>query len=200
MLALNMLRDERHESADFLLGKGRDVLSISTVGNGHVARNIRLALLALELVEPYVVVRKVQGLNLSEDLVPLEEDRSISCRTTRAVEVPREKSVTIEWTVGGLLRVDETALLFAVWDSKLEAVLDGTVDCEAQPDWTILEPLLSPETPESVTSGHTEFGGGSQSGERIPATTFAAAASGRTAIPCRECTDQSPLAFPQAGW
>jgi hypothetical protein len=61
------------------LGNSVDVLSRDTKGNGHISRNIRLALLAAELVEPYVSVFRVNELRLSDDVVPLLTAGEESC-------------------------------------------------------------------------------------------------------------------------
>ncbi|EJK47549.1 hypothetical protein THAOC_33721, partial [Thalassiosira oceanica] len=54
------------------------------------------------------------------------------CRDTRAVEMPESSllsEVTVTWTVGGGLTVDETAIMHGRWD-----VLDGRIfDCASQP-------------------------------------------------------------------
>jgi hypothetical protein len=151
------------------LGTSLDIMTISEKGNGHVARNIRLALLANELVEPYLVLRTVNGLDLSDDIVPLVERGGSKCKTTKTVAVPHDsRTVTIEWTVGGSLVVDKSTLFYAQWDSSLEAVLD----CEEQPDMTKLEPKLSAATSLGATSGNTQFAGAHA--ERIPATVFSA--------------------------
>jgi hypothetical protein len=149
------------------LGTSLDIMNISPVGNGHVARNIRLALMALELVEPYVVIRTVQDLDLSEDLVPLEESTQ-NCPRPKEVAVSRT-SIDIDWTVGGALHVDESALFFGKWGTFDKSLLD----CETYPEWSPLETKLTPATAQSVTSGDTEFGGSTAA--RVPPTVFSAA-------------------------
>jgi hypothetical protein len=157
--------DEKEPTSN--LGTSLDIMNISPVGNGHVARNIRLALMALELVEPYVVVRTVQDLDLSEDLVPLEESTQ-NCPRPKEVAVPRT-SVDIDWTVGGALHVDESALFYGKWGAFDKTLLD----CQTYPDWSDFDAKLTPATARSVTSGDTEFGG--THAERVPPTVFSAA-------------------------
>jgi hypothetical protein len=150
------------------LGSSLDLMTNSATGNGHVARNIRLALLAAELVEPYAVIRTVNELDLTDDLVPLNNRSGpIACQSTKTVAVPHNsRKVVVRWTVGGALTVDKTVLYFAKWDAKLEAILD----CDAQPGidnnhLAALQKVLLPATPIGATSGTTQF---SQKGATPP--------------------------------
>jgi len=114
------------------LGSSLDVLNRDTIGNGHVSRNIRLALLAAEMVEPYVSIVAVNKLALTDDIVPLVQRAPKSCMDTKAVMVAKNaKEVDIEWTVGGSMTVDETKLWYAKWDE-----VAGDVDCWTHPSDT----------------------------------------------------------------
>ena len=114
------------------LGSSLDVLNENTKGNGHVSRNIRLALLAAEMVEPYVSIVGVNKLALSDDIVPMAQRTSQSCMDTKAVMVARNaKEVDIEWTVGGSMTIDNTELWYAKWDD-----ISGQVDCWKHPSDT----------------------------------------------------------------
>jgi len=107
------------------LGTSLDVLSRDTSGNGHVSRNIRVALLAADVVEPYLTITSVNNLTLSTDILPLT---GRNCKRMNAVKVPQTLSeVTVEWTVGGALEIDETQLYYGNWNSV------SGVDCMAQP-------------------------------------------------------------------
>eukprot|EP00957_Ditylum_brightwellii_P192744 14676033-Ditylum_brightwellii.AAC.1 len=53
------------------LGTSHDPFNTNSQGNGHISRNIRLALLALDLVQPYVSIVGANGLALRDDVVPL---------------------------------------------------------------------------------------------------------------------------------
>jgi hypothetical protein len=111
------------------LGSSLDVLSRATKGNGHVSRNIRLALLAAELVEPYVSIVAVNKLALSDDVVPMTKREPRSCMDTKAVVIAKNsKEVYIEWTIGGAMTVDLTELWVAKWDDVADEV-----DCWTQP-------------------------------------------------------------------
>ena len=138
------------------LGTSLDIMSNSPDGNGHVARNIRLALLAAELVEPYVVIRSVNELDLTDDLVPLTEDQSDprTCQTTKTVAVPHNsRKAVVRWTVGGALTVDETSLWYTKWTKELEVALG---DCSAQPNENVVA-MLAEATAIGATSGATQF-------------------------------------------
>lgn len=142
------------------LGTSKDILTTNSESNGHVARNIRLALLAAELVQPYAAVHAVNELELTDDLVPLVDRTKHACRDTKAVAVPHNSRKTVvQWTVGGALTVDATSLVYASWDDLAD------YDCEAQPSEEVTA-LLKEGTSIGTTSGTTAFGG--------TATTFSA--------------------------
>lgn len=141
----------------FTLGSTLGLMTNSSEGNGHVARNIRLSILSAELVEPYVAIRTINDLKLTDDVVPMAKRGGTACQATKAVAVPNNSlNVVVKWTVGGALTVDNTSLFFAKWDADLEAILD----CQAQPDISLLQPKLSPATPIGATSGTTRFSEG----------------------------------------
>jgi hypothetical protein len=86
----------------------------------HVARNIRLSLLSLDLVQPYVSIFGVHGVKLSDDLVPLRPNTGAReyCQTRKAVALPRgnQNQVILEWTVGGGMDIAETELWYTKWE------------------------------------------------------------------------------------
>lgn len=150
------------------LGTSLDIMTISPTGNGHVARNIRLALLAVEFVQPYVVIESVNGIALSDDIIPSVVRGGTLCQTTKVMAVPRDHTtVTVQWVVGGAVVVDQTSLHYTKWDTKVEALLD----CEEQPDLTQLLPLLTTATMTSSNSGTTKFG---SDNAKLEATLFSA--------------------------
>ena len=113
------------------LGSSLDILNRDTSGNGHVSRNVRLALLAADLVQPYVSIVGVNNLALSDDVVPLTKRGGQTCQTSKAVTVPGNAGeVAIEWTVGGAISIDETEVWYAKWDD----IPKGQIDCLTQPD------------------------------------------------------------------
>ena len=157
------------EPAQATLGTSLDILNRNTNedSNGHVARNIRLALLAAELVQPYVAIRAVDELPLSDDIVPLVDRTGTSCRDTKRVSVPSQRQFVVEWTVGGALTVDATSVGFAAWDDLLQA----GYDCEGQPGPAVMA-LLQPGTPMSATSGTTTFHDGGHTAPSLFAATI----------------------------
>lgn len=115
-----------------ILGTNRNVLSRTTRGNGHVSRNIRLALTSVDLVEPYSVIQQVNSVRLSDDIVPLASRGGRSCSQTKRIQVPsprRSSSVNISWLVGGGITIDETKLWHAKWGD-----LPSGIDCISQPN------------------------------------------------------------------
>ena len=114
------------------LGTSFDVLSHGTTGNGHISRNIRLSLMAVDMVEPYVGIVGVNKMALTDDIVPLTERDSNNCMNTKAVIVARNaETVDIEWTVGGALTIDSTELWYGKWDD-----VGDDVTCWTQPSST----------------------------------------------------------------
>ncbi len=82
------------------LGKADRVLDTSDPpGNGHITRNVRLALLLTDIVEPYVVWS-------SED-----DDHHL--------EVLQGENSTYSWEVGGALTIDASWLLVGPWSSNV---------------------------------------------------------------------------------
>ena len=116
------------------LGNSLDVLNRDTEGNGHVSRNIRLALSAADMVEPYVGIVGVNKLALTDDVVPMTKHEPNSCVDTKAVMVAQNANkVDIEWTVGGAMTIDSTELWYAKWDDVVSERKDS---CWTQPDST----------------------------------------------------------------
>ncbi|CAB9498921.1 Zinc carboxypeptidase [Seminavis robusta] len=106
------------------LGTSKDVFNNKTAGNGHVSRNIRLSLMASDVVQPYVAMVGVNELTLTDDVVPMVQDEGRSCQDTKAVMVPGNNNVTYRWTVGGAFDIDSTELWYAKWDDVPADVLD----------------------------------------------------------------------------
>lgn len=116
--------------ADDDLGSSLGIMYSNGEGNGHIARNIRLALLSAELVEPYVSITKVNGLKMSDDIVPLTDRGGKSCQRTKTVRIPSSSNeVLVEWTVGGALEINDVSLWYARWNDVAEL----NFDCLRQP-------------------------------------------------------------------
>ena len=71
--AFNMLvetSDPKTPNRDDLGMRMSPLVSSNGGENGHIARNIRLALLAMDIVEPYISIRGLEGLELEDDTLP----------------------------------------------------------------------------------------------------------------------------------
>lgn len=123
------------------LGSSQQVLQKNPNNNGHVSRNVRLALLAADLVEPYASIVSVNDLSLSDDVIPLAlREDATTCQRTKGVMIPQNaETVVVEWTVGGALDMDETSLVYGKWSD----LPDGAVSCMTQPDIDKLSVLTS---------------------------------------------------------
>eukprot|EP00571_Detonula_confervacea_P003463 CAMPEP_0172329022 /NCGR_PEP_ID=MMETSP1058-20130122/60661_1 /TAXON_ID=83371 /ORGANISM="Detonula confervacea, Strain CCMP 353" /LENGTH=871 /DNA_ID=CAMNT_0013046167 /DNA_START=25 /DNA_END=2640 /DNA_ORIENTATION=- len=133
------------------LGKRTNpLMSSNGKENGHIARNMRLALLAMDVVEPYVSIREVEGLVLEDDVVPaMKYDGGSSFDNGKIVWVPgphqggddggrrrRMKDddsstsnlIKVSWTVGGAFNIDTTELVIGPWGTlplNLADINDG---------------------------------------------------------------------------
>jgi hypothetical protein len=151
--SFNMLVETSNDKMPtYDLGTTFDALNSATSGNGHVSRNIRVALLSADLVEPYLSFVGVNDLALSSDVLPLTE---MPCRGMNSVKVPASLTeVTVEWTVGGALEIDETSLFYGNWNSV------AGVGCLSQPQ-SDLSSSLTPgllQTQATGTGYFSKFG------------------------------------------
>lgn len=97
--------------------------------NGHVARNIRLALSAIDLVQPYVSIWGANMVPLQNDVVPMMPRPGRICAESKIMKIPQnQKETNIGWTVGGGFNVDFTNLIFAKWED-----VPLVMDCARQP-------------------------------------------------------------------
>ncbi|KAL7550803.1 hypothetical protein ACHAWF_014767 [Thalassiosira exigua] len=126
--------------------------------NGHIARNIRLALLAMDVVEPYLSIRSAGGLVLEEDIVPGVNPRRHNGNSyfenSMMVWVPgmgigrrkmKESGVTITWTVAGAFEIDETELVYGPWEALPAGNLADAVD-GAYPSAQTLQVIADPDS------------------------------------------------------
>lgn len=72
------------------LGASENVLDASSKGNGHVPRNIRLAIMTVDIVQPYVCI--------------------LSASTSSISSSGSKPSLAVKWHVGGSVTVDATWL------------------------------------------------------------------------------------------
>jgi hypothetical protein len=89
----------------------------------EISRNIRLVLVATDLVQPYVSIFGINNIAISDDIIPSSYHQPGNmCDTTRNVAVPGALStVIVEWTVGGGLDISQTDLLVAKVDDLPDA-------------------------------------------------------------------------------
>lgn len=130
----NMLVEtsDQKEPPASTLGTNQDLFSPDGEGNGHISRNIRLCLLAIDVVQPYVYLTDVNGINVTDlDAMPLVKKGVENC-SSAAVQIPNSDiAAVVEWTVGGAFDVDETYLVYGKHDDMLDS---GIVYCTSQPD------------------------------------------------------------------
>ncbi len=127
MLVETSDQKEPHKSN---LGTSLNVMERDTQENGHVSRNIRLALLAAELVEPYVSVVGIDNLAVQDDLPPLLSREGRTCQRHKAYSIAKDASeVEIQFTVGGAMSIDTVDIWYAKWDD----IPQSQLNCISQP-------------------------------------------------------------------
>jgi len=135
------------------LGSNNDVLNQNN--KGLIPRNLRISLMMLDIVEPYLTITAVNGVLIQDDVVPLTPRLSRSCIKTKIVSVPLDSEfVSIDWEAGGGFNVDSTTLLYAKWDD-LPLEFDGFM----QPPPYTVEVLNADSVFRTTTSmeGHTRW-------------------------------------------
>lgn len=102
------------------LGNMMDLIHAEDDSDGlAISRNMRLALVSADLVEPYVSIFGINSLAISEDVVPSTFRDGTICDTSRIVAIPATlETVIVEWTVGGGLNISETEL----WVARVEDI------------------------------------------------------------------------------
>lgn len=131
---LNMLVEtsDYKEPPAQTLGTNQDLFSPEGEGNGHISRNIRLSLLAIDVVQPYVSMTRVNEINLTDlDALPLTRTEPNNCSSAIVQISHSDATATVQWTVGGSFDVDET---YIVYGRQQEMVESGIVYCTSQPD------------------------------------------------------------------
>ena len=78
------------------LGNNNNLLEASSSGSGHVTRNIRLSLLLIDLVEPYIDISKIQSLS------------------------GNGTEIAVDWSVGGSMTIDKADLFVGKKSTCLE--------------------------------------------------------------------------------
>jgi hypothetical protein len=118
-LSLTVKSRSREVATGRQLGGLNDVFHAKDNAEGHIiSKNMRLALVSTDLVQPYVSIFGVNNVALSDDVVPSNHDQlGNMCDTSRTVAVPGAlDTVIVEWTVGGALDISKSDL----WVAKVE--------------------------------------------------------------------------------
>ncbi|KAL7509201.1 hypothetical protein ACHAXN_007366 [Cyclotella atomus] len=143
--AFNMLietSDIKGPPRDQLGKRTQPLISSSGEENGHIARNIRLALLAVDAVEPYVSINGVEGIQFEDDHVPAVNQRNYDgtsyFETSKQILLPEmadrkllhgrrteAKTATVSWTVGGSFDIDSTEIVYGPWEELPSNLAEG---------------------------------------------------------------------------
>ena len=110
---------------------------------GHISRNIRLALMMIDIVEPYAYFTAVEDQYLHDDIVPSLDRSGRSCAQFKVLKVPQngklnDNMIQVQWTVGGGFAVFETGVLYGKWEN-----MPDTYDGSIQPTDDMLKDYLS---------------------------------------------------------
>lgn len=114
------------------------------VNNGYATKHIRTALMAIDAVEPYVQIHRVNKRQFYNDYQPLrqlEQDRWCKKTNGRKVRKRKHQKLTMGWKVGGSFLVDETFLLYGRWSD-----FPWAMNCIDQMDHDVFMPLLESAT------------------------------------------------------
>ncbi|CAB9526608.1 Zinc carboxypeptidase [Seminavis robusta] len=122
------------------------------MAQGHIPRNIRLSIAAIEMIHPYVRITAVDGLELPDDIVPLASrgysdhpacnnralvldaqerllEQAVKTGALPVMEIPLADTgglLDLQWTVGGAMTIDQTQLWVAAIDDSAVAANDAT--------------------------------------------------------------------------
>ena len=120
------------------LGTNKDLFDSEGEGTGHIARNIRLALTMIDVVEPYAFFTAVDDKYLQDDIVPLTDRTGTNCIKTKVIKVPQNgvdnDGTLLQWTVGGGFDVTETGLIYSKWED-----MPDSFDGSTQPTMKMIE-------------------------------------------------------------
>ncbi|CAN0079464.1 unnamed protein product [Ascophyllum nodosum] len=89
--------------------------------NGHVARNVRLSLALVDLVQPYVEWKPSEAFQALET-GNISNKSDARARVGGVVTVDGAGGVDLEWTVGGGFQVDATRLVWGAWPPNADSL------------------------------------------------------------------------------
>jgi len=107
------------------LGTSYGLMNPKSPFTGVVPRNIRLSLMAIDILQPYAFFTHVNGMVIEDDIVPRAPRDPRNVAKAKAVNIPEGTEViSLEWTVSGGFTIDTTSLFFAKW-TDLPPGFDG---------------------------------------------------------------------------
>jgi hypothetical protein len=173
--AFNILIEVSNEKvpAQSKLGGPQNLMTpTATEGNGYISRTIRTSLVAIDLVEPYVMIKQVNGAFLERDIVPRRSRSARACQTnsSKVVPVSPSSSMSVKFTVGGALAVDDVQ----IWYGKWTDIPSASLDCLNQPNQTDVQKFLKAGTLVGTKFGSGRFGNSAGGGTPLAATLFQA--------------------------
>jgi len=135
----------------------------SMKSNGHVARNIRLSLMAIDIVEPYVAIKELNGVPVTDDVVPMTNRYGSTCQNSKTMLVPSgQKEISVTWIVSGGFTVDYTTIIYTDWND-----LPSSIECSSHP---LDEELGSAFQTVQATNGVTRWHSNAMDGNGIAFT------------------------------
>eukprot|EP01042_Synura_sphagnicola_P000199 gene199-201_t len=152
---------------DDALGGPCQILSDKSRCNGHVPRNVRLGLLAVDVVEPYVCIQSVTPSVILDDGTQSNAHDTGPADDVRSLHSPTGQ-FSVTWYVGGAVRVDATWLSWIPVPEQTVLFRDRLSRALSFNRSAIREQLEdygrhiggTRETIQSLVSSHSLMGGG----------------------------------------
>eukprot|EP00979_Chaetoceros_neogracilis_P011839 scaffold3003_cov267-Chaetoceros_neogracile.AAC.4 len=108
--------------------------------NGYISKHVRTALMAIDIVEPYIEIIQCKKKMFRSELKPLVPLRRRWSKREKIIRAKTNHRPRVTWTVGGSFRVDQTFLVYGLWkdfpkyfngiqqlnEDQLEVVLDNS--------------------------------------------------------------------------
>ena len=88
----------------------------SNADNGYVSKHIRTALMAIDIVEPYIEIVQYRNRKLPPELKPLSRLYKRWSKWKKKVRGKSFSQPRIGWTIGGSFNVQDTFLVYGRWD------------------------------------------------------------------------------------
>jgi len=122
-------------------GDNFDVLNPLTNQNGHVPRNLRLSISAIDLVQPYVSFVEVNEIMPEKDIRSLNPSRCGFQSHKRKIFLNKleDGQILFRWTVGGALAIDKTQLWIARVKRSKRFYRKILKNCQIQPNLSTIQ-------------------------------------------------------------